>query len=566
MISEEKDILNLKNMIKNYKPISPNDVASLRKKIIKNGKHHLLRLFNEHIKTNDENDNTKTISRKKKPKKIKKESVVELQTSKKHEIEKVEVCRKKVLKASDFQFHYQKIIHGEYTLKTQRAFAIPNDVLKNIPGEYTIAIQPNKSFYFENQGLTQLLNLVEEYYFKYLDKMTYLWYKDKALSIDKNFKYSLYLNENDFAFNEDNNRYELLENTINISLLGKDWFKSYDNSMIIRFGRDSYRLEYCNYIDSLQEVPIRYKPIYKNKRSYLPYFEKFNKKVSKSLENLIRKYIYYTQEDVDVRNWSNYKDDYKRYSVRVDVNFIDDDVDADMCGWIDGPHFYSKKVALKNNNYSKGKLYNFWDETISVLEQTIESLKSNEFYESLNSLIQSVKLKHIIGNVSDAAFYYPPRETEFRYWISNPLLDISEERYYGEHYNVEEYEYKLKFGHIKKIAYFIDPNYVYSKDLFTNNSVACYLLANDKYIALYALDYSKSTYVFKVKEGKIDMAMFLIWAYFSSCYYNKREFKSISIERLFPYFGIECYDNTGSPISKNEDGVYQFILPFCFYR
>ena len=42
--------------------------------------------------------------------------------------------------------------------------------------------------------------------------------------------------------------------------------------------------------------------------------------------------------------------------------------------------------------------------------------------------------------------------------------------------------------------------------------------------------------------------------------------ETIRVERLFSYFGIEWYDNTGSPIYINEEGLYQFKLPYCFYH
>lgn len=96
--------------------------------------------------------------------------------------------------------------------------------------------------------------------------------------------------------------------------------------------------------------------------------------------------------------------------------------------------------------------------------------------------------------------------------------------------------------------------------------VDCYLLANDEYTALYALDSAKSTYVFKVKSGCIDKAMFLIWSYFSLPSNNKRERKSIYIEYLFSYFGIEWYDNTCPPILKSEEWFCQFNLPPYFCR
>ena len=155
-------------------------------------------------------------------------------------------------------------------------------------------------------------------------------------------------------------------------------------------------------------------------------------------------------------------------------------------------------------------------------------------------------------------------ESTYKYIINDRLLDISDEHYMLGHPRIEEYVHKLQMGYINRIAYFHDPNYMYSQE-FPGKSVECYLLANDEYIALYALDYTKSTYVFKVKKGCVDIAMFLIWAYFSSRIYNKRQGKTIYIERLFSYFGIEWYDNTGSPISKNKDGLYQFILPCRFY-
>ena len=155
--------------------------------------------------------------------------------------------------------------------------------------------------------------------------------------------------------------------------------------------------------------------------------------------------------------------------------------------------------------------------------------------------------------------------TKYIYGLYNRLLDISDKHYVLGHPKVEEYTHKLQLGYINRIAYFIDLNYMLSQE-WPGKNIDCYLLANDEYIALYALDYSKSTYIFKVKKGYVDMAMFLIWSYFSSCIYNKREGKSIGIEHLFAYFGIEWYDNTGSPIYKNKEGLYQFILPWYFYK
>ena len=245
--------------------------------------------------------------------------------------------------------------------------------------------------------------------------------------------------------------------------------------------------------------------------------------------------------------------------------------DEDTYEFINTPSFsFLQDIAFEFGNTPKGIFYEYNDDTIKDIESSIEMIKNDRLYNMLNTNIQSIKTKNKIEVLSEEYLLggYPlfclDSKTRYVYKITNRLLDISDKHYLISHPKIEDYTHKLQLGYINRIAYFQDPNYMVSQES-PGKYVDCYLLANDEYIALYALDSSKSTYVFKIKSGCIDKAMFLIWSYFSSRIYNKREGKSIQIEHLFSCFGIEWYDNTGSPISKNKDGLYQFILPCRFY-
>ena len=73
VIMDEKDILELRHMIKNYKPISKNDIAFLLQKLEKKGKKHLIPFFEEHIIEKDIHQNPQvstTLPKKKKTKAI----------------------------------------------------------------------------------------------------------------------------------------------------------------------------------------------------------------------------------------------------------------------------------------------------------------------------------------------------------------------------------------------------------------------------------------------------------------------------------------------------------------
>ena len=535
IIIEEKDILELKYMIKNYKPISENDIAFLHHKLEKKGKIHLVKFFEKHImgKCVTQNPHKSVSNLKKKTK-----------------YTEVEKFQTKICKASDFQINYKEIRVENYVLCTERAFYIPSSILKEIHETFTIRIQPDKTFYFENQGFSRLLKLVENYCFSYLNSMCEYWFKDVIDSIQKNVKRRIYLQTSQFVHNDINGRYELKDKAIQYSPLSKE---------LLRYGFYEFVNEYIN-------IPQIYRDNYKRKFPYSKQIDQFNKKFDTNLTNIIRKYVYYTEKDLEVFKWGGYTP-----SIHIDFKLTDADTGKGINEWINiDSCLYYQQIELDIDYAPKGSLYDFGDEAESAIEKILESLKEDSAFDLLKACYESIKTKQTvkyesnkyISNNSTTYTY----DTKYRYRINNPLLDISDKHYRVGHSKVEDYEYKLLNGLIHKIAYFMDQNMMYSQEWPGGKYVDCYLLTNDEYIVLYALDYSKSTYVFKVKKGYIDIAMFFIWSYFSSSLYNKREGKSIRVERLFSYFGIEWYDNTGSPISKNEDGLYQFILPVCFYR
>lgn len=537
VISDEKDILDLKNRIKYYKPISQNDIAFLHRKLEKRGKNHLVKFFEKHIMGMDYSHK---IEQTEQPKKKEKPS-----------IEK-EVYRTKKCKASDFQFYDKEIRLGKYILNTERAFSIPSSILQKIEGEFIVRIHSDKTFYIDNHGLSKLLYLVEDYCFSYLDNACDEWIYDMIDSIEKDINRYLYLDIKNFALNETNGKYELKDDAIKYCLISKEVL----------------RRKFREFVNDKTNIPQIYRDKYKLKFPYAEQVDKFNEEFTMNLKNIIRKYVYYTQEDLEVVKWRDLG--YYKPLICVDFKLTDDDSNKGIIEWIStDSFFYYQKIELNITQAPRGALYGFSDEMIRAIEETIESLKEDSSYDLFNACIRSVKTKQsvqyetdkYISNYSTVSTY----DDKYIYKVDNPLLDISDKHYLIGHPKVEDYTFYLNTGYVNKIACFWDPNYMLSQDL-TGKYVPCYLLANDEYVVLYALDYSKSTYVFKVKKGCIEMAMFFIWAYFSSWLYNKREGKSLRVERLFSYFGIEWYDNTGSHISKNDEGLYQFILPICFYN
>lgn len=93
------------------------------------------------------------------------------------------VNQKITCKASDFQFCEKVIKFGEYVLATERTFAIQHSILGKIEREFTIKTCTNKTFYFEDHGLTQLLGLVEEYCYSILDIKCKKWFDEKIKAI-----------------------------------------------------------------------------------------------------------------------------------------------------------------------------------------------------------------------------------------------------------------------------------------------------------------------------------------------------------------------------------------------
>lgn len=535
LIMDEGDIIRLKHQITTYKPISQNDIAHLLKTLEKRGRSHLIPFFEKHIL--GKNVSLPSQASIPQPKKKKNKA----KTFDKGEYQRA------THKASDFQFKKREIRVGKYILTTERAFAIHPSILKKIEGEFTIRINPDNTFHFEDYGLTSLLNSVGEYCYSLLDEKLEDWFAGKIVAIETNVKRYIHLAFSDFEKNEKSGQYEIKDNAIKYSPLN----------------RDCLLYEFFRYVDSMPNIPSLYRECYKLRNTLTNLINKFNKEFRISLTNILRKYVYYTEKDVEVIEWSAV-----RPTITVFFRLLDE---VDTYDYINTPSFcYCQDVVFEFLNLPKGAPYEYSEDTIRCIEACLEQVKSHDMYDLLNLNLQSFKRKKRTSIIKEeysrgvTSLHCLDGNTRYEIASANCLLDISDKHYLMAHPKVEDYSYKLESGHIKKIAYFTDPNYVLSQEL-PGFGVGCYLLANDNCIVLYALDSSKSTYTFYIKRGCVDIAMFLIWSYFSSYIYNKREGKYISIECLFPYFGIEGYDNTGSPISKNEERLYQFQLPLCFY-
>lgn len=545
-IRNVKDLLELKELIQKW-PISSKEKDTLYEKLKKGGNKHLVVLFEIYIMGKRSSSKSRITTTKPTLKPVPKPVPQKKKIKTQRETYQQITC-----KASDFKFKNGEIRMGIYVCETKRSFCIHSSILKNIQGEFTIQIRPGQTFYFENHGLTKLLGLVEEYCHSILDEKCEEWFQNKIDTIKTNVIRSFDLRFSDFIFNEENKRYEIKDNAIKYSPLDRNFLL----------------LDFSCYVDRLKTIPPIYRTSYLGKQNLAKLIDKFTKEFRNCLADILRKDVYYTSKDIEAIEWS-YTGSYKP-SIHVWFNLVDEY--EGVCETIITPSFvYVQDVVFRFHNLPKGTPFEFGDETIKDIESSVEQVVGCGMDDLLSVSIQSIKQRKkidIVKNVRPSGGYSIINcldgSTMYHLKSAGCLLDISDEHYLKAHPRVEDYTYILQTGRINKIAYFRDPNWVLSQES-PDCGVECYLLANDQYIVLYALDRTKSTYVFKVKKGCVDKAMFLIWTYFSSCIYNKREGKSIDIRYLFSYFGIEWYDNMGSPISKNEDGIYQFNLPLYFY-
>lgn len=539
VINFKRDVVILERRIKLGYPIITREIDDIRNELARNRKFSLLRFFDKRIgiyyKTL--NPERKNISVPFTPQEI----IIEQKST--------ITC-----KASDFKFFKNEIRFGEYTLKTQRAFNISPDILNKIPGDFEIRTLEGNKFYFENQGLTRLLGLIEDYCFSQMDELCLSWIGNKIATIDKSNRRTLEFKIKDFEYQEESGRYEIKDNAVNCSVLSKD----------------SLQYAFKIFILNIPKIPRIYKDDYINKSPYVKHVDLFNKEYSESLTKILRKYIYYTKDDIEVLKW-----DFPIYRspARVCYRFLDTVVTgSNICEYIKAPSFaYSQKIDMYITGGPKGSLYQLDNNTISIIEKNIEQLKDNEFYDLFKINLQSItekrnifsnKEKYIKGYSYRSDYFGNP---EYSYDVECPLLNIADKHYLLGHSHIENYIDLLEKGYIDKIAYFEDPNYVCSQKNPSWEGVDCYILSNDENVILYALDPSKSTYNFKVKKGYRDAAIFLIWSYFSSRIYNKRQWRMIDITQFFSLFGIISYDRT-SPIKKNAQGIYQFLLPESLYN
>lgn len=533
-IEDEGDIIRLKNLTKTYKPISQNDIAHLLKMLEKKGREHLVPFFKKHIMGIVDAKDLQVSTPQPKKKKKRKE---------------IDECYQRVSrKASDFQFNGREIKVGRYILGTNLEFAISPRVLKKIKGDFNIRIYDNGNFDFETDELDRLLNLVEVYSYSFLDGKCKKFFNKKIDSIALYAEREFTLKYNDFGINEANGRYELKYNAVKYSLLNKD-------DMLWNFSR---------LLAAQKHIPQKYRDSYESKGILAYLVDKFNDEFRTCLTNLLRKDVYYTEKDCEVVAWN-----YETYRPSIYVYFRL--VEYDKYPSITLPSFsFSRNISFRFFNLPSGEPYNFSNESIEAIDACMaKMLKSDDYYPLLNVNLQSIKERKNVERVFNrecwGAVSYDIEGKKHTVTSADCLLDISDEHYLIAHSRIsKDYTQLLRSGRIDRIAYFRDRNRVHSNTSYWDNGVDCYLLANDEYIELNALDSSKSTYIFKVKKGCIDAAMFLIWSYFSSHIENKREYKHIGIEYLFSYFGIEWYNNTGSPITRGEDGLYQFDLPCIF--
>lgn len=514
VISDERDILELKNRIKYYKPISPNDIAFLHHKLEKKGDEDLILLFERLI------------------------------------MNKINLINEAVVHARDLMLEDKKITYGDYVCISESVFRVHKSVLGKIPGEYTVHMYSNGKFKFANNGLRVLLKKIEDYSEAFLYRKSDNWLKTN-IRLEEFFDFKIRLDWYNFVFNEEKQIYELSDGAVKYRPLC----------------RSNLEQQYLDYIGSIRKIPPACKNKFRAKRLCSVYVDKVNSEFCASLTDYIRKYIYYTKEDVEVIDW--YTNNYNNPVILMRfATFPNDFMRLDVVDVINVPSIdYSTRFWGEINGVPKGKLYVFSKEALQDIEYTLAGIKDNPYYEFLSANVQSLRCKKRMCFEKDSIFGGAVRKDDgkYSYWVSNPLLDISDGRYEIAHPRITSFSCLLECLSVDKVLYFRDLNYHKSKER-TCEPIECYLMVNDNNVILYELDASKSTYYFKVEKNCMEKAIFLIWSYFSSHIYNRREFKWIRIRNLFSHFGIVKFNNHLPSLSEDKEGRYDFELPECFYN
>lgn len=430
-----------------------------------------------------------------------------------------------------------RIQYGNYVMNTKQAFAVHKSIMAKVEGAYRIKLCHDNTFYFEKGELPRLLIVVENACHDFISHQLKGWTKNKLEKINEYIAYVRDINFKVFveidteSFDEDTQTYKMSLKDIPFNLI--DLQKE-----------GEWKYEYESKVKDLVLIPSVYRESYIKTYPNPLHLNEINRTFRDEVISIIKENCSYTIDEYELDEL--YGKSKKGFNVSVKRA-------NDTLGHVILLPYLSDSIDIMVKQIKNpGKLFHFTQDSKTSIKEAINGCQFNE-YSRLD--IQLDKCLKLINGDEKMTDYVVWRYPYFGYGGLNPLYNINDDRYEECHPRCDELFTNYIRGKYNNILYFRDPNAHCSSDNLY--PFRCYLLVRGKYIVLFALNSDLSTYVFRIDEDKTEMALFLIWAYFSSYLCNKREGKHLMIGYLFKNFGIEGYWRV-DPISKNENVTYNF--------
>ena len=442
-----------------------------------------------------------------------------------------------------FQIENGCIRLDEYVLRTVQAIAVPDNLMMEVIGTYSVRKKSDGTFSMRQGDLPRLLENAEKACYDCIERQISGWVEE----VRKQLK--LHINEKEY-------KETWMVDIDRIQGMGDYKYTIHNKPCILIDHSLKYKLNetYRNLVNTCNRVPQTFKDAYLKKYPKLLLIGKIESAFTRELYRLIKENINYSKDDDEI---FGKKQQRKSIFVNVTNNTLE------YVGVIDCHQIELSLIdsvislcILPERPY--GKIYHFSQGSIQLIEQCLSKF-SIPYGETLKKVLKS-RLDYIKGeqqtNSSLVDNVYP-------YDNGCPLYNIKNKRYAHNHKKCQNLFYDYVMNGCKHILYFWDPNMFYSH--YESKPVSCYILQIGNYIRLYSLDYSKSTYVFVVRQGMEGVALFFIWSYFSSYIYNKREGMPLCIKSAYEVFGIVGFRRE-EPVSKDELGYYIFnTYPEKFY-
>lgn len=422
---------------------------------------------------------------------------------------------------------------GKYIMKTNYAYDLPDGMMKQVQGIYTIHKLVDGTFYFGTGQFGVMRKEIERLCHIHIGNKLKKWEKEELVYISSYIrnKVSVYIS---MILSPDLSKYDVKTDSYPLIV---------DYQQLPKFERQLPYRNYPDFINQIKEIPVEYRKSYLVKHPQWSLLERINEQFKEGLMNLINSEFSYTAADRELDEMEG------KLGIPFTLMSVNN-CSIESARYISIPAAETNKLLQLTCKRHPGKLFKFSKEGIESISQIVNilSLENNgslpNILDMKSQLIKGKYIKYESQDLYGGCYY-----------LTNLLYDIKDNRYEKSHPKCWHLFNSGTPERCRHILYFKDPNLMCSHDSYT--PIRCYMICMDRHIRLFELDSTKSTYAFTIREGMMEPAIFLLWSYFSSYLVNKRQDKELLIEHLFDAFGIKYWFRE-NPISKFDDGDYFF--------